>query len=199
MKSDSPTETPAKTLERHAPPHSPGNQTRRVVDISGLALFHVAIVGVAAWSIRNPWVAVFAGMIVVGDISFFFNPPKRRPKLDPLPGADDPAQAASIGSFALELFVLLAPPLLFVAWLQVLIWQHQTLSAIGLSAIVIAIPAFAALATWIIKVRTTQDIAREGANQNSKFIASVMLGTWIGSTFFFVVFLVALLMKLLEP
>lgn len=198
MKADSPAKKPANTLEPHAPSHTPGNKTRRVIDTGGLVLFHIAIVGAAAWSIRSPWMAVVAGLVVVIDLSYFFNPPKQRAKLDPLPDTGDPAQTANIGSFALELFVLLAPPLLFVAWLQFLIWQHQTLSRNELLAIVIGIPAVAGLVSWIIQVRMTRHHVGI-ANQTTKYIASFMLGTWIGATFFFVVFLGALLMKLFEP
>jgi hypothetical protein len=64
--------------------------------------------------------------------------------------------------------------------------------------IVIAMPAIVGLVSWIIKIRMTR--YHVGIkNQTTEFIGFSMLGTWIGSTFFFVVFLVGFLMKLFQP
>jgi hypothetical protein len=192
----SPAENPAHAVERHLP----GNKTRRVFDTGGVVVFQIAIFGLFAWSYHQAAqaLAIAGGLFLMVDMICFFIPPKRRPKLDPLPGQENLAQTVSTRSFAFELFVLLAPPVLFIAWLQFLIWQHQTLSRNELVGIVIGIPAVAGLISWIIKVRMTNHHVGV-VNQTNKFTAYFMLGIWIGSTFLFVVFLGALVMKLLGP
>jgi hypothetical protein len=195
MNSHAPAEKPA--IERQTPS---GNKTRRTIDTGGLVLFHIAIFGLIAWSDHKAATAMaFLGIPVLGmDLTYFFSPPKRRATLDPKPESGDPAQTASIRPFALELFVLLAPPVAFITWLLFRVWQRQTLSRNELLAIVIAMPLVVGLVSWIIKVRLTRyNIGIK--NQITKFIAYSMLGTWIGATFFFVVFLVSFVMKLLGP
>jgi hypothetical protein len=137
-------------------------------------------------------------MVLGADLVCFFSPDKYRTVRDRKPEPGDPTLAASAGSFALELFVLLAPPVAFITWLLILIWQHQTLTRNELLITVIAMPAVVGLISWIIKTRLTR--CHVGiVNQTTKFIAMSMLGTWILSTFFFIVFLCALLMKFFEP
>ncbi|HEY1790373.1 MAG TPA: hypothetical protein VGJ73_19660 [Verrucomicrobiae bacterium] len=199
MNPDLPVQKPGKTLERHESSHLPRKKARRLIDAGGLTLFHVAIIGLVVWSnYKDVQVWALMGILVLGmDLTYFFSPPKQRAKLDPNPESDNPALKASAGSFALELFVLLAPPLGFITWLQYLIWQHQTLSRNELMAIVIAMPAIVGLVSWIIKVRMTH--CHIGIrNQTTKFIAFSMLGTWVGSTFFFVIFLIGFLMRLFQ-
>ena len=200
MNSHSPVEKPARPQEHGAPSHSPGNKARRTIDTGGLISFHIAILGLIAWSDHKAATAmVLLGIPIVGmDLTYFFSPPKRRATLDPKPEPGDPAQTAPIKTFALELFVLLAPPVAFITWFLFLVWQRQTLSRNELLAIVIAMPFVVGLVSWIIKVRMTRyNIGIK--NQTTKFIAFTMLGMWIGAAFFFIVFLTGFVMKLLEP
>jgi hypothetical protein len=195
MSAHSSTGKPA--IERQTPS---GNKTRRTIDTGGLVLFHIAIFGLIAWSDHKAAMAmVFLGIPVLGmDLTYFFSPPKRRASLDPKPESGDPDTIASVRPFALELFVLLAPPVAFITWLLFLVWQWQTLSRNELMAIVIAMPAVVGLVSWIIQFRLRRyNIGIK--NQITKFIAYSMLGTWIGATFFFVVFLVSFVMKLIGP
>jgi hypothetical protein len=195
MSAHSSTEKPA--IERQTPS---GNKTRRMIDTSGLVLFHLAIFGLIAWSDHKAATAMaLLGIPVMAmDLTYYFSPPKRRATLDPKPESGDPDLIASARPFAVELFVLLAPPVAFITWLLFLVWQHETLSRNELMAIVIAMPVVVGLVSWIIKVRLTRYHIGI-ANQTTKFIANSMLGTWIGGTFFFVVFLVSFVMKLLGP
>jgi hypothetical protein len=200
MNPDLPTEEHVKTHERHVPSHLPGNKLRRMVDTSAVIVVHLAIVGLVVWTIQKQAevLAVLGIFVLIADLACFFSPDKYRTVRDRKPESGDPAPTASVGSFALELFVLLAPPIAFITWLQFLIWQHQTLTRNELIVVVIAMPAIVGLVSWIIKARMTRRHVGI-VNQTTKFIAFSMLGTWILSTFFFVLFLGALLMKFLEP
>lgn len=165
------------------------------MDTGGLALFHLALVGLVVWSNRkDAEVWALMGACLLGlDFVNFFSPPKRKAILDPKPESDIPVPIAAIESFAFELFVLFAPPLAFCTWLQFLIWRHQMLSRNELLAIVIAMPAVVGLVTWMMKNRSTNHVGI--SKQSDRFIGFSMLGIWIGATFFFVVFLGAFLMK----
>jgi hypothetical protein len=191
-----PLQKPAKTAERHAQPHAPRNKTRRIIDTGGLILFHLATVGLVIWSNRkDAQIWALMGALVLGvDLTYFFSHPKQRAKLDPTPESDHPASLAACESFAFELFVLFAPLLAFVTWLQFLIWQHETLSRNELLAIVIAMPALVGLVSWIIQYRATHHHVEIGRQAN-RFIAFSTLGIWIIGTFFFVLFLGGFLMR----
>lgn len=166
------------------------------MDTGGVMLFHAATVGLIVWSNKTGaqvW-ALMALLVLGVDLSYYFSPPKQRAKLDPMPESDNPPPLAAVRSFALELFILFAPPLAFVTWFQFLIWQHQILSRNELLAILIAMPAVVGLVSWIIQYRTTHHHARIN-KQSGRFIGFSVLGIWIGATFFFVLFLGAFLMK----
>ena len=200
MNSPASMDKPAGALKPEPPWHSSGNRTRRAIDTSGLVLFHIAILGLIALS--DPKAATAMALLSVPvlamDATYFFSPPKRKAVLDPKPGPDNPSATASAGAFAPELLILLAPPVLFIAWLSFLVWQHHVLTQNELLAIVIALPAVVGLVSWAIRFRLTHYNVGI-VSQTTKFIAWSMLGTWIGATFFFVVFLGAFLMKLFEP
>jgi hypothetical protein len=196
MNPELPLQKPAKTAERHAPSHAPRNKTRRIIDTSGLILFHLATTGLVIWSNRKDaqiW-ALMAALVLGVDLAYFFSPPKQRAKLDPTPESDHPASLAAVESFAFELFVLFAPLLAFVTWLQSLIWRHETLSRNELLAIVIALPALVGLVSWVIQYRATHRHVGISA-QTDRFIAFSTLGIWIMGTFFFVLFLGGFLMR----
>ena len=196
MNPELPLQKPAKTAERDAPSHAPRNKTRRIIDTSGLMLCHLATIGLVIWSNRKdaPIWALMGAFVLGVDLAYFFSPPKQRAKLDPTPESDNPASLAAGESFTLELFVLFAPLLAFVTWLQFLIWQHETLSRNELLAIVMAMPAIVGLVSWIIQVRMAGHHAGI-KNQITKFIAFSILGIWIIGTFFFVLFLGGFLMR----
>jgi hypothetical protein len=196
MNPDPPIEKPAKVHERHAASHAPRNNTRRAMDTGGLALFHLALVGLVVWSkgIDVKVLALMGAGLLGLDFVNFFSPPKRKAILDPKLESDNPVSIAAIESFAFELFVLFAPPLVFCIWLQFLVWRHRMLSRNELLAIMIAMPVVVGLVTWIMKYRSTNH--RVGiSKQSDRFIGFSILGIWIGATFFFVVFLGAFLMK----
>ena len=199
MKANLPAGKSPHTIVWEVPAHLPGNKTRRNVDTGGLVLFQAAMLGLIAWSDHKAAAAMaLLGIPILGmDLVYYFSPPKQRAIRDPKPELEHPAQIASIGSFALELIVLLAPPVAFITWLLFLVWQHQMLTRNELMIVVIALPAIVGLVSWIIKIRMTR--YHVGIkNQATEFIAFSMLGTWIGSTFFFIVFLICFLMKLFQ-
>jgi hypothetical protein len=169
-----------------------------MIDTGGLILFHLATVGlVICFNHKDAEVGATLGALVLGlDLNYFYSPPKQRAKLDPKPESepDNPAPLAAAGSFAFELFVLFAPPLAFVIWLQFLIWRHQTLSRNELMAIVIAMPALVGLVSWIMQCRAAHHPVGIG-RQTNRFIAFSILGIWIIGTFFFVLFLGGFLMR----
>lgn len=173
---------------------------RRVIDTTGLFLFHVAILALIAWSDRKQasGIALFAVLVLGVDLTYFFSPPKQRPHLEPKPDTQTPLQQVQIKSFALELLVLLAPPLVLISWFLFLVWTHQTLNLAELMAMLIAMPVVVWLVSAVMKTRMTRHHVGV-INQTTKFIAYSMLATWIGSTFLFVLLLVSLICRVAAP
>lgn len=191
MQSANKTSTDRSTL-----PASTNKSSRRKLDALALATFHTATFAVAVSSIRKD-IAIYgllAALVVTMDIVYFIDPPKRHPVLDPEPNTADPEPKTKFRTFALEYFVLFAPPLTFVLWLFSLIWGHQTLTRQQLIATVVIMPVIVGLISWIIYIRTTRH-HRGIRNSATQLIALSMMGTWIGSTFVFFVLLVCLLSR----
>ena len=169
---------------------------RSAIDAAGLALFHIAVLGLLAWSDRKmaSGLALLAIPVLALDILYFFSPPKRRPVLDPKPDVANPKPAEPIGAFWIEYLVLLAPPVVLILWFLSLVWAHQTLTRPELIATVAAMPIVVGLMSWIIYLRMTR--CHVGVRNNAtKFIAFSMLATWIGATFLFVLLTMCLLLR----
>jgi hypothetical protein len=175
---------------------APWKSTRRTIDAAGLALFHVATIGLVAWADPRQalGLALLAVPVLALDILYFFAKPKHRPVLDPKLDAAGLAQTDTIGSFTLEYFVLLVPPVVLVSCFLWLIWDHQALTVRQEIMLLAAMPAVVGLVSWIIYLRMTR--RHKGIkNRATKFIALAMLATWIGSTFLFFLLLACCLVK----
>lgn len=176
---------------------SHGKSRRRVVDTAGLAFFHAAIVGLFAWGSRDAvfvW-TMLAIPVVAMDFVYLWKPEKHRVKLEPIPDPEAPSELAQMKPFALELSVLLGPPLILICWFMYLIWVHQILSQYQLAAVLVAIPVVVGLVAWIMKVRMTRHHAGV-KNSATKFIGLSTLLLWIGAVFLFVILLGAFLVRL---
>jgi hypothetical protein len=175
---------------------APWKSTRRIIDAAGLALFHIVTIGLVAWADpRQASDMVLLAVPVLGmDILYFFGKPKRWPMLEPKLGASGPAQTDTIGSFALEYFVLLVPPIVLVSCFLWLIWDHQALTVRQEIILLSAMPAVVGLVSWIIYLRMTR--CHKGVkNRATKFIALAMLAMWIGYTFLFFLLLACSVLK----
>jgi hypothetical protein len=169
---------------------------RRAIDAVGLALFHLAVLGLLAWSDRKmvSGLALLAVPVLGLDILYFFSPPKRRPALDPKPDVANPKPGEPTGALWIEHLVLLAPPVILILWFLSLAWAHQTLTRPELITTVAAMPVVVGLVSWVIYLRMTR--CHVGVRNNAtKFIALAMLATWIGATFLFVLLAMCLLMR----
>ncbi|HEX4343781.1 MAG TPA: hypothetical protein VH255_10335 [Verrucomicrobiae bacterium] len=175
---------------------APWKSTRRTIDAAGLALFHIATIGLVAWADprQASGIALLAVPVLALDILYFFAKPKHRPVLEPKLGAAGPAPTDTIGSFAVEYLVLLVPPIVMVSCFLWLIWDHQAITVHQQIMLLAAMPAVVSLVSWIIYLRMTGQ--HKGVkNSATKFIALAMLATWIGSTFLFFLLLACCLLK----
>ncbi len=141
-----------------------------------------------------PGVLLLAVPVLAMDVLYFFSPPKRRPLLDPEPGVDKQAQTPRTGSFALEILVLLAPPVILILWFLSLVWAHRTMTRHELIATLATMPVVVGLVSWIIYRRMTRH-HRGVRNNVTQFIALSMLATWNGSTFLFVLLVMCFLLR----
>jgi hypothetical protein len=188
-------EKPAPTIKAREPARRPQKKARRIIDAAALVLFHLAVLGLAAWLRRQDllWLALMGICIIGADMLYYYFPREQKVRRSHETESANATPSAPARSYAPELLLVWGPPLLFIAWLLALAWQNQTLTWQKQLVIVMAMPAVVGLVSWIMKVRMTQ---YPGANATTKFIAGSILGIWIGATFFWIMFLGGLFLKL---